>query len=331
MDTIIVYLNNMFASLPRTEQMVMLKQELLGNMEEKYYELKHEGKTENEAVGIVISEFGNIDELVSELGLGEVRKEEGLSMLPMLDELAVEGFIAAKKRSGLLVGWGVGLIMLGAALLILISGLGENGFMDSVFSEDAMSMIGLVPLILLLGPAIALFIYSGTKMERYKYMESGFSLPYPLETYIEQRQSAFAATYTLSLIMGVCLCVLSPIAIFVSSAFGDEYSSYGVAVLLIIVAVAVFLFVYYGNIRGAYQRLLKTGDFSEEKQEEKKEEDRIVGAVAAIIWPLVTCVFLVSGFVFDQWEINWIVFPLTGILFGVFSSVYNMFKKKDAA
>ncbi|MFC6653802.1 hypothetical protein [Paenibacillus rhizoplanae] len=92
--------------------------------------------------------------------------------------------------------------MLGAALLILISGLGENGFMDSVFSEDAMSMIGLVPLILLLGPAIALFIYSGTKMERYKYMESGFSLPYPLETYIEQRQSAFAATYTLSLIMG---------------------------------------------------------------------------------------------------------------------------------
>ncbi|MFD1910303.1 hypothetical protein ACFSQ7_49680 [Paenibacillus rhizoplanae] len=122
---------------------------------------------------------------------------------------------------------------------------------------------------------------------------------------------------------------MSPIAIFVSSAFGDEYSSYGVAVLLIIVAVAVFLFVYYGNIRGAYQRLLKTGDFSEEKQEEKKEEDRIVGAVAAIIWPLVTCVFfLVSGFVFDQWEINWIVFPLTGILFGVFSSVYNMFKKK---
>ncbi|MFD2882217.1 hypothetical protein ACFTAO_50490 [Paenibacillus rhizoplanae] len=88
---------------------------------------------------------------------------------------------------------------------------------------------------------------------------------------------------------------MSPIAIFVSSAFGDEYSSYGVAVLLIIVAVAVFLFVYYGNIRGAYQRLLKTGDFSEEKQEEKKEEDRIVGAVAAIIWPLVTCVFFWSA------------------------------------
>lgn len=71
LDTIVGYLNNMFASLPRTEQMYKLKQELLGNMEEKYHELKDDGKSENEAVGIVISEFGNIDELVSELGIGE--------------------------------------------------------------------------------------------------------------------------------------------------------------------------------------------------------------------------------------------------------------------
>lgn len=69
MDTIAAYLNNMFASLPRTEQTYNLKQDLLANMEEKYHELKKEGKSENEAVGIVISEFGNIDELIEELGL----------------------------------------------------------------------------------------------------------------------------------------------------------------------------------------------------------------------------------------------------------------------
>lgn len=263
MDTIISYLNNMFASLPGTEQMLKLKQELLGNMEEKYYELKNEGKSENEAVGIVISEFGNIDELISELGFEEAHKDPGLR-LPMLDEYVVEEFIAAKRKSGLLTGLGTFLIMLGASALIFSTGLAENGFMDSVFSEDAMTMIGLVALFLLLVPAIALFMYSGRKMEKFKYLESAeFSLPYPLEAYVEQRQSAFAATYTLSLIMGVCLCVLSPITIFVASAFGDDYSSYGVSVLLAVVAVAVFLFVYYGSIRGAYQMLLKSGDFSE--------------------------------------------------------------------
>ncbi|NQX46787.1 hypothetical protein HQN87_15725 [Paenibacillus tritici] len=329
MDTIIGYLNNMFASLPRTEQMHKLKQELLGNMEEKYYELKHDGKSENEAVGIVISEFGNIDELVSELGIGEIHQEEKVAMLPELTELETDEFIAAKKRSGLLIGLGVGLIMVGAGLLILITSLAENGFMRSVLSEDAMSVMGIIFFLILLVPAIAMFIYSGLKLERFKYMESGFNLPHHLEAEIQHRQSGFAATYTLSLIMGVCLIVLSPIAVFVASAFGDDASSYGVVVLLAVVAVSVFLFVYYGNIRGAYQMLLKTGDFSTAKKE--GEEDRVIGAVASIVWPLVTCGFLVSGLVFNMWHINWIVFPVTGILFGVFSSAYNLLKKKDAA
>ena len=39
------------------------KQELWGMMEDKYNELISEGLSENEAVGTVISEFGNLDEL----------------------------------------------------------------------------------------------------------------------------------------------------------------------------------------------------------------------------------------------------------------------------
>ena len=46
-----------------------LKEEILSNMEEKYRELKKQGHSENEAIGTVISEFGNIDELVRELGI----------------------------------------------------------------------------------------------------------------------------------------------------------------------------------------------------------------------------------------------------------------------
>ncbi|WP_251037654.1 permease prefix domain 1-containing protein [Paenibacillus albidus] len=106
MGTIIGYLNNMLAALPRTSQMLKLKQDLLASMEEKYYELKKDGKTENEAVGIVISEFGNIDELISELGIGQNYGEE---LLPFLSEDEAEGFVAAKKRTGLLIGFGFGI------------------------------------------------------------------------------------------------------------------------------------------------------------------------------------------------------------------------------
>lgn len=38
-------------------------------MEDKYNELISEGKSDNEAIGIVISEFGNLDELADSLGI----------------------------------------------------------------------------------------------------------------------------------------------------------------------------------------------------------------------------------------------------------------------
>lgn len=38
-------------------------------MEDKYNELISDGKSDNEAIGIVISEFGNLDELADSLGI----------------------------------------------------------------------------------------------------------------------------------------------------------------------------------------------------------------------------------------------------------------------
>ena len=59
METIRNYLETMFAGLPNTAEVLKAKDELWQMMEDKYAELIAEGKAENEAVGIVISEFGN--------------------------------------------------------------------------------------------------------------------------------------------------------------------------------------------------------------------------------------------------------------------------------
>ncbi|MEG2642079.1 MAG: permease prefix domain 1-containing protein, partial [Eubacterium sp.] len=63
METLLNYLDNLFASLPDTEDVRRAKADLQDSMEERYNELKAAGKSENEAIGTVISEFGNIDEL----------------------------------------------------------------------------------------------------------------------------------------------------------------------------------------------------------------------------------------------------------------------------
>ena len=57
MDTIKSYLETMFANLPATAEVLKAKDELWGMMEDKYNELISEGKSENEAVGTVISEM----------------------------------------------------------------------------------------------------------------------------------------------------------------------------------------------------------------------------------------------------------------------------------
>ena len=72
METIRNYLESMFMSLPNTPEVYRAKDELWQMMEDKYTELKAEGKTENEAVGIVISEFGNLDEIAKDLGIDNV-------------------------------------------------------------------------------------------------------------------------------------------------------------------------------------------------------------------------------------------------------------------
>lgn len=67
METIRNYIDNLFRSYPHTPKVQKARAELLEIMEDKYNELKSQGRSENEAIGIVISEFGNMEEIAAEL------------------------------------------------------------------------------------------------------------------------------------------------------------------------------------------------------------------------------------------------------------------------
>ena len=92
MEAIKNYLDSMFANLPNTAEVRRAKDELWQMMEDKYGELIAEGKTENEAVGTVISEFGNLSELAEDLGLeNEVKRSKGI--------LSNQGFLAKAPKA----------------------------------------------------------------------------------------------------------------------------------------------------------------------------------------------------------------------------------------
>lgn len=321
METIINYLDNMFASLPKSQEMRQLRDELLANMEDKYHELKQAGKTENEAVGIVISEFGDIDEIIEEF---EITLEGDSNEKPLLTESEVDEYLQINKTTGKWTGIGVTLIILGAAMFVLILGLMENWFTS--ISRDTGTYIGLTLLLLLVATAVGLCIYSGMKLEKYKAISKGnFDLSIAMRNKLETMKDAFQPTYTTIMILGVVLIILSPIVLFTMIAFNENTANFGVFMMLTLVSLAVYLFIYFGSVNTAYEKLLK----SKKQIKKEKEEDRVIGAVASIIWPLAAIIFLISGFVYHQWHINWIVFPVAGLLFAMINGAYAIWVRRD--
>lgn len=331
METIKNYLETMFAQLPQTPQVLEMKEDLLLNMEEKYHELKNHGKSENEAIGIVISEFGNIDELVSELGISKISastsKEEALPIITLDSTLS---YLDIKKKTGHLIGIGVALILIGVSILIGLTTLAETQSLKNI-SEEFASTLGVILLILLIVPAVGLFIYSGTLLEKFNYLQKPFQLDTSVQELLRKNYEEFLPGFNRSVIIGVCLCIFSVIPIIASSllefgkntaSYVDHIASFGVIVCLLIIAIAVYLFVTHGTVKEGYQCLLELEDFSPDKKDSKAS--KVVGAVASIVWPLATCTFLLLGFLKNRWDIAWIIFPITGILFGMFSAVCNI-------
>ncbi len=101
MDAIFSYLDNMFAHLPKTEEVKRAKSELGGQMmEDKYNQLRAEGRSDNEAVGQVISEFGNLSELAAELGISnQYQQASSDDNFVTVSDAEAESFIEKKPKS----------------------------------------------------------------------------------------------------------------------------------------------------------------------------------------------------------------------------------------
>ena len=157
MNAIRNYLDNMFRNLPNTEEVRRAKTELLEMMEDKYEELIKEGKTENEAVGIVISEFGNLDELADSLGISEAVAENPDENKPMLSLDRVKEYLGMMSQHSVLVPLAIALCIFSVAFNIIADAI--PGFPEA---------FGVVLMFLSIGVAVGLFIYEGIRKNEYK-------------------------------------------------------------------------------------------------------------------------------------------------------------------
>lgn len=320
METIKNYLDNVFANLPETDEVLDLKKEILSNMEDKYNELKAEGKTENEAIGIVISEFGNIDELISELGM---KREDTENSLPNISKEQVEQYIEIKKKSSRFIALGVFLILTGVSLLIFMMGMFSEDGLFYPGSDNLAAALGLICLFVFLLPAIALFIYTGISTEKFKFIEEGkFTISPSLKAFYSKDYDKIREHNIFGIIVGVCILVISPVPLITISILFEEKTAFilfSVCVLLFMVSIGVVILICSCIKKDSYDRVLQYGEFAPEFREKNKK----VEAIGSFYWPIVVAIFLVIGFVFNGWAYGWIVFPIAGVLFGGISNFYS--------
>ncbi len=158
----------------------------------------------------------------------------------------------------------VSLFILSPVCLILMAAMWEGSAL-----EDRMAILGLIVLLLVVAAGVAICIFNGMKLEKYKYLEEeSFSLQYGVEGIVEKRQSDFEAKYRLAVVVGTILCIIGVIPLLLISVFTESEVLLvgGVAVLLIFVAAGVHLFVRAGIVKESHDKLLQCGEYTVENK-----------------------------------------------------------------
>lgn len=218
----------------------------------------------------------------------------------------------------------VSLFILSPVCLILMAAVSENTVL-----EDRMSVFGVVILLLIVAAGVAICIFNGMKLEKYKYIEEEtFSLQYGVEGIVEKRKSDFERRYRLSVVTGTVLCIIGAVPLLLTSVFTENETALtgGVAIVLIFVAVAVHLFVRAGIVKESYDKLLQCGDYTVENKTVNKKVAFFPGAY----WLIVTAAYLGYNFYTgNSWHKSWIIWPVAGVLFAaVYGIIREVAKRK---
>ena len=103
--------------------------------------------------------------------------------------------------------------ILSPVLLIVLSSLQAGGIIP--LSEAAVTGISLIVLLLLVGGAVALFITTGFQGQKFEYLEKEeIDTEYGVDGMVRERQERYRHTYSVQLVTGIVLCVVSAIPIF---------------------------------------------------------------------------------------------------------------------
>ena len=234
-------------------------------------------------------------------------------------------FLELRKTASVSIAIATFLCILSVIPLIIMGG--ATTLPEPPFSETFAGGVGMIIMLILAAIAVGIYVYTGSKSEKYEFLEKEpFETEYGVSGVVKERQKEFRGTYVKCNVIGTCLCVVSPVSLFAAAIKdNDFFTVIMLAVMMLVAGVGVTFFIVAGVRNAAMDKLLKIGDFTEEKKKRARES----GTVSVIYWTIAVAGFLLWTFLSENKEsYAWVIFPVAGVLFPAFLGICRMIGNK---
>lgn len=202
-------------------------------------------------------------------------------------------------------------------VLLFLCGLLEA----NVFANEALCVgIGLFYLFGSISVAVAMFIKTGGKMNKYEFMKTeNFETQYGVSGMAKELLKDSEPGYQASIIAGVVLCICCAIPLIISALMEapDYVYIFMTCVLLVLVSIGVSCFIIGCSTHDCYKILIQEGEFNKKNKKINKK----VNIIGSVYWPIITAIYLGISFYFMNWEISWIIWPVAGVIYGAISAI----------
>lgn len=189
----------MFATVPQTPEVLTAKNNIAEMMTDKYEAFIAEGKSENEAFGIVVSEFGSIEEILAEMETAKtaqdatadftVEHETANTYHYTLPADFLDEYDDFARKFPIAIASGVVLCIAAVLALIVTGAIFDNG------------ILSLTLFFALVAGAVAIFIYFGMQKDRYDKLYKQYEQEYAPEATKEKNAQKKLAEMVSGLIM----------------------------------------------------------------------------------------------------------------------------------
>ena len=242
-------------------------------------------------------------------------------------------YLSLRERASVQIASGTFLCILAFMPLLLLGAAAEQ----FQLSEALAALIGLASLFLLAAIAVVIFMRCGFHSAPYRFIELGeFRAENDVNDMVRARKMQFRSAYLRGNLIGVCLCILSPLALFSGILSENDFTQVLLlCVTLLLAGIGVVSFILVGVRWASMERLLQEGDFTSRTQSgslshaARMRRERLDEQLSYAYWLLATTIYLAWSFLTNDWGRTWIVWPVAGVLFGAIRILVGAFVSQD--